>query len=760
MSESTWEKTKRFSKKGFDKTWATVDKLGAPVNRLSNKLGAEAFWPMTIDKESDKAARILRSFCKDGFYAPETGDGLDESGKINRPKGKQKVIKKIPSQVIKNAKGIAIFTTMRTGLWVSGSGGSGVLLAKIAETGEWSPPSGIMLHTAGIGFLAGVDIYDCVVIINTYEALDAFKKLRCTLGGEVSVAAGPVGMGGVLDSEVHKRQAPIWTYMKSKGLYAGVAVDGTIIIERTDENERFYGERISVTDILAGKARYPPESINTLIQTLKAAQGDRDVDESLILPPGETPGDIELNDGHAFGVPSAEDPDPYGVKALEAEGLFIREASTKVRPSPDTFEFRPNPGSPVYATFARRSLDSSPRNSWRASMQSYSSVNRGTQTDNSTQTDILPLTTPPSVSRASSRSARDSTGVSASSLWGESRWDAVPINCEKEEKVEEEDKDLLDAKRLIAQAENDYHESENETRNEHDHDHDHVKEDEDEDDQPIDDDEDFEVHEVSNATITKQERAVESPVEERPATADSSSRSSPNFTRARLVTIPKRPTPPALPPRHPRHTWGSGSSRESTSPTALSHSSRSTEPTEAAGDSCDLTEPVNGAATLPSNVSTLQTNTVLPLVIDEDDFDEEDLAESDSELPTDKEEFHSVNGDAEDQDAEAAEEKLTKDIEPMEIGTLENQMEAPSPNSGISPKSDINSGDLSPKSEASSGTEVEPSTPDLKLHVLEDAADKHTVHEPKAEEYDVNKVHTEDQSHDVVNVHSLNAQAA
>src|SRR5204862_360231 len=154
MSESTWQKTKRFSKKGFDKTWATVDKLGKPVNRLSNKLGAEAFWPMTLDKESDKAARILRSFCKDGFYgqisedANESGDGdrndksqeLAVNGErrkepLEGPRGKQRVVKKIPSEVIKQAKGLAIFTTARTGLWVSGAGGSGVLVARVKETG-------------------------------------------------------------------------------------------------------------------------------------------------------------------------------------------------------------------------------------------------------------------------------------------------------------------------------------------------------------------------------------------------------------------------------------------------------------------------------------------------------------------------------------------------------------------------------------------------------------------------------------------------
>ncbi|PIG69338.1 DUF500 domain protein [Aspergillus arachidicola] len=510
MAPSFWEKTKGTSKKGFDKAWHTLDKLGDPVNRLSNRVGAEAFWPMTLDRESDKAARILRSFCKDGFYADEESqkqstDG-GKSGKIDRPKGKQRVLKKIPTEVIKRAKGLAIFTTMRTGLWLSGSGGSGVLLAKIPETGEWSPPSGIMLHTAGIGFLAGVDIYDCVVVINTYEALEAFKKVRCTLGGEVSASAGPVGMGGVLDSEVHKRQAPIWTYMKSRGLYAGVQVDGTIIIERTDENERFYGERISVTDILA-------------------AQGDKDVDESLVPAAGEpTPGDVEVLPASGssspptkFGIPAADDPDPFGVKALEAEGLFIREAGTKTRPHVDSFEFRPSPTSPIYSTF-RHSVDSSPRNSWRASVQSYASIDRGTQTDEP------PLTARTSISRASSRSNRDFTERAEKSPWDheERGWDTI-----------------------IPEHPTDH--SHHATR--------------DGDDDLVDDD--VEIHEVSNATVTKCDSFPSSPVED--LTSTSPKRQSPTFTRARLVTIPKR-TPPALPPRNPYRGYGSMSTP--VSPTA------------------------------------------------------------------------------------------------------------------------------------------------------------------------------------------------
>ncbi|KAH7386351.1 LAS seventeen-binding protein-like protein [Cadophora sp. MPI-SDFR-AT-0126] len=384
----SWDKTKTGSKKGFDKVYAVVDKLGAPINKFSNKIGSEAFWPTTLDKESDKAARILKSFCKDGFYAEE-----DRPSTEGVPKGKQRVLKKIPEKVIQNAVGLAIFTTMRTGLWVSGAGGSGVLIAR-KEDGEWSPPSGIMLHTAGLGFLVGVDIYDCVVVINNRKALDAFTKIRATLGGEISAVAGPVGVGGVLENDGKWKQAnrPVFTYLKSRGFYAGVQVDGTVIIERTDENERFYGERIGVADILAGKARHPPYEIKMLMETVKAAEGRSDVDRNMMemLEDQPAPGDLELEqpgaNGPVFGVPEPDDPDPYGVLALEAEGLEIREAGTKSRPASTQFEFNPSPTSPMYSKFHRRSMDTLTTRSNRESYMSNRSYRTRTSTDRATQT--------------------------------------------------------------------------------------------------------------------------------------------------------------------------------------------------------------------------------------------------------------------------------------------------------------------------------------------------------------------------------------
>jgi lipid-binding SYLF domain-containing protein len=519
-----WERVKGGSKTGFDKAYKVVDKLGPPVNKLSNKLGSEAFWPTTLDKESDKAARILKSFCKDGFYAEE------EQSATDGPTQKQKVLKKIPAQVIKNAKALAIFTTMRTGLWMSGAGGSGILIAK-KEDGTWSPPSGIMLHTAGLGFMVGIDIYDCVVVINSTQALEAFYKIRCTLGSEVSVAAGPIGAGGVLETEVHKRQAPIFTYMKSRGFYAGVQIDGTIVIERTDENERFYGQKIGAKDILNGKVQHPPVEVKRLLETIKAAQGDTDIDEN-ILPSEPPPGDYEVDDGHFFGVPDNEDPDPYGVLALEKEGMAVRDAGTHERASWEQFSFNPSPTSPIHAVFAARTSGERPRSivsrpaSWRTSTQRSRAP--PVMADSSTQTDFPDL--PVSGRSSMSESRRSSRGSGherrSSKMQGVPENDVLDTSPERQEPINVSKANgyttpprtpPLDATPKPATRQLDPEAA--------DHDQDHG------------DDDDHEEAHIIEQPVVHSIQTIQ------PATQQ-------KISKARLVTVAKRTTP-KLPPRNP-----------------------------------------------------------------------------------------------------------------------------------------------------------------------------------------------------------------
>jgi Las17-binding protein actin regulator len=137
--------------------------------------------------------------------------------------------------------------------------------------------------------MAGIDIYDCVVVINDRKALEAFSKVRVSLGGEISVVAGPVGAGGIVESEVMKNRKPLWSYMKSRGLYGGVQLDGTIIVERNDENARFYGERLPISQILAGNVKIVPSEIRMLMEVVKQAEGRTDVDPVILDQAGQQP---------------------------------------------------------------------------------------------------------------------------------------------------------------------------------------------------------------------------------------------------------------------------------------------------------------------------------------------------------------------------------------------------------------------------------------------------------------------------------------
>lgn len=220
-----------------------MDKVGAKVNMLSGKMGMEGFWPGPMLGEIEKCARILRTF---------TSDEVLETANPDDAKKTQKVLVKIPPKLIANAQGLAIFTVFRTGLGISAASGSGVVISRDNE-GVWGPPSGILIHTLGFGFLAGADVYDVVLILRNRKAVNAFANPKVSLGAELSVAAGPLGAGAMLDTGLEA--APVLSYTKSKGIYGGAQVDGNIIIERTDENERFYGRPIKAKEILSETSR-------------------------------------------------------------------------------------------------------------------------------------------------------------------------------------------------------------------------------------------------------------------------------------------------------------------------------------------------------------------------------------------------------------------------------------------------------------------------------------------------------------------------
>ena len=159
----------------------------------------------------------------------------------------------IPGRVIRNAKGLAIITVVKVGLGISGKGGQGVV---VARTGRgWSGPSFVGTGGAGWGPQIGAQVTDFVFVLNTNRAVRAFSRDgNITLGADASAAAGPVGR----DAQVGLTPtAAIYTYSRSKGLFAGASLEGAVIATQKTANARYYGRRVSATDILSGHASAP-----------------------------------------------------------------------------------------------------------------------------------------------------------------------------------------------------------------------------------------------------------------------------------------------------------------------------------------------------------------------------------------------------------------------------------------------------------------------------------------------------------------------
>jgi len=171
--------------------------------------------------------------------------------------------KAIPPTVLRDAKGLAILTITKAGFIVSGRGGTGVVVAR-TEKG-WSGSSAIGTGGIGVGFQAGVQVSEYVIILNTQEAVNAFSKgSNVTLGGNLSAAIGPIGRSA--EAGVAP-QAAIYTYSRSQGIFAGVSLEGTVIATRYEANEEYYGKPVFPADILAGDVK-PPAGAQKLLDVL------------------------------------------------------------------------------------------------------------------------------------------------------------------------------------------------------------------------------------------------------------------------------------------------------------------------------------------------------------------------------------------------------------------------------------------------------------------------------------------------------------
>ncbi|XP_076834297.1 SH3 domain-containing YSC84-like protein 1 isoform X1 [Brachyhypopomus gauderio] len=195
--------------------------------------------PSNLKSEAKKAAKILREFTE-----------------ISNRQGPDKLI---PAHVIAKAHGLAILSVIKAGFMITARGGSGIVIARLAD-GRWSAPTAIGIAGLGGGFEIGLEASDFVIILNQRRAVEAFSKGgNLTFGGNCTVAVGPLGRN--LEADVALRStAAVYSYCKSRGLYAGVSIVGSCILERKDTNRKFYSQDIRASAILNGDVEPPPEA--------------------------------------------------------------------------------------------------------------------------------------------------------------------------------------------------------------------------------------------------------------------------------------------------------------------------------------------------------------------------------------------------------------------------------------------------------------------------------------------------------------------
>lgn len=174
----------------------------------------------------------------------------------------------IPDDLLRKCAAIAIFpNTISAGLGIGGKYGQGIIMVRDEKRGMWSPPAIFTIAGASIGFQIGGEATDIVLLIMTRRSVEALLKGKVKLGADAAVAAGPVGRSAEAATDAHL--GGILSYSRSRGLFAGIKLDGDVITQHWDGDKELYGEGVSAEEILIERKVKMPESADAILKVLK-----------------------------------------------------------------------------------------------------------------------------------------------------------------------------------------------------------------------------------------------------------------------------------------------------------------------------------------------------------------------------------------------------------------------------------------------------------------------------------------------------------
>ncbi len=203
------------------------------------------------------AAVTVGFVCLLGTLVPALAQQGDKGDEVERVKNATIVFteimgaedKAIPKAILDKAEGIAIFPdTLKVGFGFGGHRGRGVLLARNTD-GTWSSPAFMTLTGGSVGAQIGGQAIDIVLVIMNRRGVENLVRNRFKLGVDASVAAGPVGRDAEASTDLAMR-AEILSYSRTRGLFVGVSLKGTVVKADTDANRDFYGAPLTSRQIV------------------------------------------------------------------------------------------------------------------------------------------------------------------------------------------------------------------------------------------------------------------------------------------------------------------------------------------------------------------------------------------------------------------------------------------------------------------------------------------------------------------------------
>src|ERR1700761_6488102 len=158
---------------------------------------------------------------------------------------------RLPDTLLAHAYGIAVIPDVTKVAFIfGGRHGNGVLVVRDKLNGAWSNPSFVSLTGGSWGLQAGAQSSDIILVFTTKRGIEGIAGGKITLGADASVATGPVGRQGSAATDI-TLNAEIYTYARTRGLFGGIALDGSVISIDRSANNAFYGHGVTATEIFA-----------------------------------------------------------------------------------------------------------------------------------------------------------------------------------------------------------------------------------------------------------------------------------------------------------------------------------------------------------------------------------------------------------------------------------------------------------------------------------------------------------------------------